>query len=213
MPIVDAEVPTDRASRYLVQLCKHFSNKGRHLGHRPRLHGPGDAPPVTEAEAARMQVEWTDRDGYVDFGFGLVTLQAIPTALILRAQAPDQMGLQRVVDVVDAHLGRYSRRDPLTVRWQREQSPEVPGDESAGGTASGREGVAAWRGGHRRVAVLAGVVVVAVAVHVGLGGWLLASSHWTGTAVGIVLAVVLVKVGAVGLVAARRVRAARGAAK
>jgi hypothetical protein len=34
----EAHVETERPSRYLVQLCKHFENKGRHLTHRPRNH-------------------------------------------------------------------------------------------------------------------------------------------------------------------------------
>ena len=38
MLTAEAHIPTDRPSRYLAQLCKHFANKGRHLGHRPRTH-------------------------------------------------------------------------------------------------------------------------------------------------------------------------------
>jgi hypothetical protein len=33
MPIAHAAVETDRAARYLNQLCKHFGNQGRYLRH------------------------------------------------------------------------------------------------------------------------------------------------------------------------------------
>jgi ABC-type nickel/cobalt efflux system permease component RcnA len=54
------------------------------------------------------------------------------------------------------------------------------------------------------------VGVLAVAVHLGLGGTVLANSRWTGGAVGIALAIVLGKVLviALGLVAIRRGKAA-----
>ncbi|MFC5032812.1 DUF2218 domain-containing protein [Streptomyces sp. DSM 41987] len=71
----EAEIRTDRASRYLVQLCKHFSNRGSALRHRPRLHAGGGRP-VTEAEAALMQVQWSETRGEVDFGWALCSLQA-----------------------------------------------------------------------------------------------------------------------------------------
>jgi hypothetical protein len=41
----EAHVETDRPSRYLGQLCRHFNHKGRHLSHRPQAPTvqPGDA--------------------------------------------------------------------------------------------------------------------------------------------------------------------------
>ena len=142
-------------------------------------------------------------------------MEATPSVLVLWAQASDEVGLRRVVDVVTAHLGGYSRRGPLTVRWQRELQPEHQDAEHSGGAASGREGelAVAGRGGHRRAAVLVGVVIVVVAVHLGLGSWLLTSSCWTGTAIGTVLAIVVAKAAAVGLVSVRRARAAQRAEK
>jgi hypothetical protein len=41
MPTADARVETDRASRYLAQLCQHFSHQGRHLCRLRRIHGAG----------------------------------------------------------------------------------------------------------------------------------------------------------------------------
>lgn len=229
MPTAHAEVSTDRASRYLVQLCRHFGNKGRHLGRGPRMHGHPGAVAVTEAEAASMRVEWTEEAGDVDFGWARCTLRATPTALVLHAEAEDGAGLTRATDVITAHLARYSRREPLAVAWER-SSPA--GEEGNGqqehGTGHGTEqgeahGVPAQHkgfgrdghgpGGERgrwRAGALAAVVVVAVAAHLGLFGWLVASSRWTVAAAVGVAAILVVKAGAVAAVAVRRSRTARG---
>ena len=44
----EAWVATERASRYLVQLCRHGAQMGRYLQHQSRAHGDGDAPPAVE---------------------------------------------------------------------------------------------------------------------------------------------------------------------
>jgi hypothetical protein len=40
MPILQAQIQTERASRYLVQLCKHAAAMGSG-GHSPRVHLQG----------------------------------------------------------------------------------------------------------------------------------------------------------------------------
>lgn len=210
-----AEIPTDRASRYLVQLCKHFSNKGSALRHRPRFHAGGGRP-VTEAEAALMRVQWSETRGEVDFGWALCSLQATSATLVIQAQAQDSDSLQRAMDVVTAHLGRYSRRQPLTVRWQhgrQAEDPEHSGQDPAKPSPRAEwESHRNWRG-RRRWAAAAAVAVVAAGVHLGLFGWLLASSRWPLAAVGAVAALVVIKVGLLAAVAVRRSKAAGGAAQ
>ena len=196
-----AFVETDRASRYLVQACRHFSNQGRHLrglgarharfaGARPRgvdagrpgaeaagrhdaetshaglLARGGDtaaggsdtaawggdsaaggsgtaaggsgataghtgaAARHSGADAGRMvpavdvQVEWSDTDGLINFGWGRASLQATVTALVLRAEADSAEGLRRIQELLAGHLQRFGRRDHLTVTWQ---PTDVPG--------------------------------------------------------------------------------------
>ncbi|MGW1501904.1 hypothetical protein ACWCQW_25565 [Streptomyces mirabilis] len=66
MPTVEARVQTERPSRYRVPLCKHFHNKGRHLGHRPRAHnGDGDAAALREMRVVAVQakVKWSETEG------------------------------------------------------------------------------------------------------------------------------------------------------
>jgi len=60
----EAWVRTERASRYLVQLCRHGSQMGRYLQHQSRAHGDGDALPAVEA------AQWSDTDGIITFAGG-----------------------------------------------------------------------------------------------------------------------------------------------
>jgi hypothetical protein len=111
MLTAEAHIPTDRPSRYLVQLCKHFANKGRHLGHRPRTHTLPELPPD------QIQVEWTDSEGLLRLPWGQCTLRALPGTLQVRVEADDQENLERLQDLVSTHLARFSKRDPLRVEW------------------------------------------------------------------------------------------------
>ncbi|WP_082359892.1 hypothetical protein [Rhodococcus opacus] len=71
---------------------------------------------------------------------------------------------------------------------------------------TGRAGV---RRGHRLPVVLTIVVAVAVAVHLGLGGYLLAHTRWTAAVATVVVAVVLVKL--LAIIFGRKVIRRRGA--
>jgi len=122
MLTAEARVETDRPGRYLTQLCQHLSNRGRHLGTgRGRLlrHRPGgrqgDHPrPVT---AEQMQVEWSKTEGTVTFPGGQCTMRVGDDTLLLRAEAADGAGLEFIENLIGSHLGRFSRREPLTVTW------------------------------------------------------------------------------------------------
>ncbi|WP_067016453.1 DUF2218 domain-containing protein [Streptomyces dysideae] len=184
MLTAEAHVETERPGRYLVQLCKHFSNKGRHLSHLPAGIRPD-----------RIHVEWTDTHGTARLPWGLCTLRATPGTLTLRIEAPDEENLQRLQDLVTTHLGRFSRRDPLTVNWQRSGATDAQPAEPV--TRRRRHG------GRTGLAVAAAVLVM-VAVHLELGGAVLADTPWTGWAVGFVVTAVLVKVGIVASLALRR---------
>ncbi|WP_128382450.1 DUF2218 domain-containing protein [Streptomyces cavernae] len=209
MPTVEARVETDRPSRYLVQLCKHFSNKGRHLGHRPRAHGSGDERAFRDmrAVAAQAQVEWSDTDGQVDLPWGRVTLRAAPGALTLRVEAVGDEDLRRLQDVVAGHVERFGRRDGLQVSWQR-PGPTAGSAESVGATEVPGGGAVSHRK-QLRVVGLVGVIAVVLAVHLGLAGAVVANWQWTGWAVAGVLMVILVKATVLGRYAIRRARATK----
>ena len=120
MPILHAQIQTERPSRYLVQFCKHAAAMGGG-GHTPRMH--------LHATMARREVqvaaEWSDTSGTVTFNpWGQCTLTADADTLTLRIDAADEDGLAQIRDVIDRDLQRFSRRDPLAVTWQR---PETRG--------------------------------------------------------------------------------------
>ena len=94
MPISDARVATDQASRYLQQLCKHWSHK--------------------------FTVEFSAERGSIDFGEGRsCALSADAEALVLQLTLPDGEDAERMEGVVAEHLRRFAFREDLAVAWSR----------------------------------------------------------------------------------------------
>lgn len=87
-----ADVKTDNASRYLQQLCKHWSHK--------------------------MSTEFDPEKGRVDFPSGArLDLQADAAMLHLALSAED---LERMETVVADHLKRFAFREELEFAWRRQ---------------------------------------------------------------------------------------------
>ena len=116
-----AHVSTQRASRYLAQLCKHSGQMARLAFHQPRGHDGGGAMPVPQ------HTDWSGADGMIDFGWGRCTLHATDSELTLHAEAGDPQQLQRVQDGIARRLERIGRRDQLTVTWTQAQAR--PGED------------------------------------------------------------------------------------
>jgi hypothetical protein len=93
MPASHATVATDRAARYLKQLCSHFDRKA--------------------------DSTYDDSTGHTVFAFGECRMVAQPEALVIDVQAPDEAQLAKVEYVVGDHLERFAKRDGLTAHWQR----------------------------------------------------------------------------------------------
>lgn len=91
----EATVTTTSASRYLQQLCKHWSHK--------------------------FAVEFTPERGKIPFDETRVcTLEASPERLALRIEAADDATLERMQGVVIDHLKRFAFREDLDdVQWTR----------------------------------------------------------------------------------------------
>jgi len=94
MHAIEADIPTAEASRYLQQLCKHWSHK--------------------------FDVSFTPQEGRVPFSAeNTCLLKAGPDALNVRIEALDVAEAARLGDVVFKHLARFSFRDPLpTPAWR-----------------------------------------------------------------------------------------------
>lgn len=86
-----ADVATENASKYLQQLCKHWSHKL-----------------VTEFDPAK---------GRVDFPSGVqLFLEADGSGLHLALEAPEE-SLERMEGVVADHLKRFAFREELAFDW------------------------------------------------------------------------------------------------
>lgn len=98
MPSAEARIRTDRASRYLTQLCRHTARISAVAnGHQ---HGGG------AAMAMPRRAESSSTDGVIDFGRGRCTLRATSEELILLAEADDQQDLRVMQDAIAARLQR-----------------------------------------------------------------------------------------------------------
>jgi hypothetical protein len=89
----EARVGTERAARYLGQICKHFAH--------------------------RIPATFSDGQGRIEFPSGTCELEATGGLLILRAAAADAPSLSQVEDVVARHLERFAFRDQPEITWSR----------------------------------------------------------------------------------------------
>lgn len=92
---LEARVPTPQGSRYLRQLCRHWSH----------------SLAVTEAPDAG-EIRFDPR-----VPGGLCRLAADPGGLTLRVEAPARDAAGRLAGVVEEHLRRFAFRETLDVAW------------------------------------------------------------------------------------------------
>jgi hypothetical protein len=98
-----AKVPTESGSRYLQQLCKHWSHslKVEFTAERGTIVFPRDARGAT----------WT--------ADALVTMEAQPETLDVTIEASSAEHLDSLKGVVARHLDRFAFREaPLTFNWE-----------------------------------------------------------------------------------------------
>ena len=86
-----ARVPTERASRYLQQLCKHFGHK--------------------------LPVTFDAGHGRAVFPFGECVLRAEGGLLAITATAASEADLEQLKGVIARHLLRFAFREELRVAW------------------------------------------------------------------------------------------------
>lgn len=88
----EARITTDRSSRYLQQLCKHFVQKA------PVAH--------------------TRQQGHITFSFGSCRLEARADALVVAVEADDQAGLAKLEELLGRHLERFAVHHPPEICWR-----------------------------------------------------------------------------------------------
>ena len=95
MPRSQTLIATRSGSKYLQQLCKHWSHK--------------------------FAVEFTAQSGAIPFDAERsCALEAAPDHLLLRVEAGDEQALERTQNVVIDHLKRFAFREDLgEVTWTR----------------------------------------------------------------------------------------------
>ena len=86
-----ADISTAHASRYLQQLCKHWSHK--------------------------FPVEFTPEHGRIAMPTAVCELDARAEGLTLRLEAADDV-LERMEGVVAEHLKRFAFREDLQIEWR-----------------------------------------------------------------------------------------------
>ncbi|MEE2741573.1 MAG: DUF2218 domain-containing protein [Pseudomonadota bacterium] len=86
-------VPTTSASRYLQQLCKHWSHK--------------------------FEVRFDTDRGDIAFPMGAIHMEAQPEVLIVSLEPSPEADVARFKQVVAEHLDRFAFREaPLSFDWQ-----------------------------------------------------------------------------------------------
>lgn len=109
MASAEARIPTDRAARYLTQLCQHLKQMDGHAHH-------GDATDIGRPGTPR-RVDWTDNHGVIQFASGTCTLDATAGELVIKLDAADSNELGRMQQMFAARLATIGRRDNLVVTW------------------------------------------------------------------------------------------------
>jgi hypothetical protein len=103
LPTAHTRIPTDRAGRYLAQLCQHLNQISGHPLH-------GGASPI-------RRVEWSDSHGVIEFASGTCTLDATGDELALTLVASDADDLRQLQQLLSARLETIGRRDDIHVTW------------------------------------------------------------------------------------------------
>src|ERR1035438_2270769 len=92
MAIVRGRAKTASGSKYLQQLCKHWSHK--------------------------FEVEFSETKGEVRFPSAVATLEASAEALLVTLETDDTDSVEGFKEVVTKHLDRFAFREaPLPFEW------------------------------------------------------------------------------------------------
>ena len=132
MHVAEARIETRDASRYLIRLCQHAGKMRGRLGHRPRRHSGGGAPPEIRT------AQWSDTRGVLALSLGHCTLHAADGILAIRAEASSAEDLAQIQQLITRRVESFGRRERLSVTWQ--PAPDLAGrtgTDAISGAAAG----------------------------------------------------------------------------
>ena len=109
MAVAEASISTERASRYLEQLCQHLD----HLAHLSPAHDGAGRPEITKPVVRTSDI------AAVDFTIGVLHMQATTSELTLRVETADEADLEQLQALVAHRIATIGRRDNLQVTWQQ----------------------------------------------------------------------------------------------
>ncbi len=89
-----ADIRTEWGSRYLGQLCAHFSHN------------------------SELAVSLQENRGMIRFPAGDCVLNATASVLHLELDCRDDASLEKLQDVIDKHLKRFAFREPPEIEWR-----------------------------------------------------------------------------------------------
>lgn len=95
MPTYRTDIVTDHGSRYLQQLCKHWSHK--------------------------FPVDFDPTQGSIQLDAVRCTLKAQPDRLLVDLDGEDAAALPRLGEVVLEHIQRFAFRETLQAHWTEGQ--------------------------------------------------------------------------------------------
>jgi len=91
MFVIETRVPTEHASKYIAQLCKHFKHK--------------------------VPADYDDVSGMVDFQPGKCSLTAERDGLLMRCESEEESNLGRLKFILEDHLQRFAWREKPVIEW------------------------------------------------------------------------------------------------
>ncbi|MEZ5882729.1 MAG: DUF2218 domain-containing protein [Paracoccaceae bacterium] len=98
MLVSTAYYPTENASKYIQQLCKHFAHK--------------------------VEAGYADNRGHAALPPGPAEMIADPAGLTVRVSAPDLKGIIQARFAIDSHLVTFAHREGFSgLTWMLETPP------------------------------------------------------------------------------------------
>jgi hypothetical protein len=102
-------IPTERAGRYLTQLCQHLNQISRRPPHRGQSQG---GRPMQ-----LRRVNYSESHGIIEFTSGTCILRATSTELAIDLAADDTNDLRQLQQLLSLRLETIGRRDNLLITW------------------------------------------------------------------------------------------------